>query len=180
MTGQDRLGLGSMLDQVLGGMNRFRQSVQVPLEFSRDEVQSRLDRLFPIAGERYGLQWRARDPVLGLHDEGYGTLQVSGDVTFLGQTLSGQAHLRGELAYEAQQQSFYLRPLYVTSLQVGGLSALTLPIKSRLNRMLSEFAEDRPVFRLDRDSARHQWVATSLHTIEIRRDCLRLWLRPLR
>jgi len=170
--------LNELVDGVRPGWQRLRESMAYPVAVSEEELQRKLETLFPRSGRRAGCFWSASGPVLTLESNGTGKLWLRLELVIAGVTLRGNGVMRSGLDYRPAERAFYLKNPWIETLVLAGVSLPWVPLKKRLQTSLAKWAEQHPVYRLDADSRQHQWLRQILERVEVRQPAVCLILSP--
>ena len=145
-------------------------NLRTTLEFSRDEIQARVEKEFPLKEKNALFALDFSRPQVLLHE---GTdrmgLRVDVGASLLGgSAYQGQLELDGRLDYRPEEGAIFLADTRLRQFALEGVSSAYLKqIEAVVGSALKEFLARQPVYALDPDAFGHSLAKLALKSVRV-------------
>lgn len=145
-------------------------TLRTTVEFSRDEIQERVEKEFPLKEKNALFALDFSRPQVLLH-EGTNRMGLVVDVsaTLLGSSpYQGQLELDGRLDYRPEEGAIFLVDTHLRRFELQGVSSSYLKqIETVVGSALKEFLERQPVYALDPEAFGHSLAKLALKSVRV-------------
>ncbi len=146
-------------------------------EISEHELQRRVEQMMPLEQKTLFATISVFEPVVDLHDvdNKVGLHARVQTIAPNGMKSNGNVGLSGTVVYEKTEGAFYIKEAQIQTLIIKGLTEQASGlIKPYLQAVISSVLQSNPVFVLDDKDAQQRLAKSSLQSVEVKDEKLRI------
>lgn len=139
---------------------------------SRSQIQAMVDKKFPFDANAVIARLTVDSPRVYFVGTNVG-IEVHIQGGFMGTELEGTVDLNGRLTYEKEEGAFFLKDIEISEITVNDAGFRdTDRFKPIVAKMVTNYLDDFPVYRLDTDDSKQSIAKYLLKDIAVRGDTL--------
>ncbi len=138
------------------------------IDLSKAKLQEILDNKFPIEKESKLISFSLFDPFLTLEENRFG-INLSFRYKALGASNSGTMDIFGDIEYNREKSSFYLRNVEIRNLKLEN-NKIKKMTSSAMSKVLDSFFSINPIYKLEDKGLKERLARFLLKEIRIMED----------